>query len=167
MKRMTRFALEALATLLVLWSLISQGSAQEIVSSYVTFYGFDDNDDGNPTHLGTGIISNASLHGFANEDLGTYEKPGTLATDKNFLAPGTKVYVPALERYYVMEDTCVECSEDWAQNKPHIDLYVSGTGPELAACENRLTMQSTKIIIDPSPDLPVKPGSACNSGVGG
>jgi 3D (Asp-Asp-Asp) domain-containing protein len=167
MKRMTQFALEALATLLVLWSSISQGSAQEIVSSYVTFFGFDDNDDGNPTHLGTAIISNASLHGFANEDLGTYEKPGTLATDKNFLAPGTKVYVPALERYYVMEDTCVECSEDWAQNKPHIDLYVSGTGPELAACENRLTMQSTKIIIDPSPDLPVKPGSACNSGVGG
>jgi hypothetical protein len=167
MKRISRFALGALATLLTLCSLINHGSAQEVVSSYVTFYGFDDNDDGNPTDLGTGIISNPTLHGFAKEDLGTYKKPGTLATDKNFLAPGTKVYVPALERYYVMEDTCVECSEDWAQNKPHIDLYVSGTGPTLAACENRLTMESTKIIIDPPPDLPVRPGSACNSGVGG
>ena len=138
-----------------------------MVSSYVTFYGFDDNDDGSPAHLGIDVISRALVHSRANEDLGTYERPGTLATDANFLTPGTKVYVPALERYYVMEDTCVECSEDWSKNKLHIDLYVSGTGPELAACEDRLTMKSTKIIIDPPPDLPVKPGSACGNGVGG
>jgi len=62
-----------------------------------------------------------------------------------------------------MEDTCVECSEDWSQNKLHVDLYVSGTGPELAACEDRLTMENTKIIIDPRSDLPVKTGSACNT----
>ena len=57
----------------------------------------------------------------------------------------------------------VECSEDWLQNKPHIDLYVSGTGPELAACQERLTMENTKIFIDPPPGLPVRPGSACGS----
>jgi hypothetical protein len=82
-----RFALAALTTLAALPSLTSDGCTQEVVSSYVTFYGFDDNDDGNPTHLGTGIISNATLHGFANEDLGTYETAGTLATDANFLPP--------------------------------------------------------------------------------
>ena len=164
MKRMTRSALEALATLLALWSLTNQGRTQEVVSSYVTFYGFDDNDDGNPTHLGTGIISHATIHGFAAEDLGTYERPGTLATDINFVPPGTKVYVPVLKRYYVMEDTCVECSEDWLHSRPHVDLYLSGTGPELAASEDRLTMESTKIVIDPSPDLPVKSGSACEGG---
>jgi hypothetical protein len=167
MGKTTRCALAIITTFMVLPTLTSGGHAQEVVSSYVTFYGFDDNDDGNPSHLATGIISNASIHGFANEDLGTYERPGTLATDTSFLAPGTKIYVPALQRYYVMEDTCVECSEDWAQNKPHVDLYVSGTGPELAACENRLTMESTKIIIDPPSDLPIKFGSACNDGTGG
>jgi hypothetical protein len=163
MKTANRFGLTALATLLALWSLIHQGRAQEVVSSYVTFYGFDDNDDGNSTHLRTGIISHAAIHGFANEDLGTYERPGTLATDINFVSPGTKIYVPALKRYYVMEDTCVECSEDWRRSKPHVDLYVSGTGPELAACEDRLTMERTKIIIDPPPDLTVRAGSACES----
>jgi hypothetical protein len=167
MKRTNRFALAALATLAALSSLISEGRAEEVVSSYVTFYGFDDNDDGNPTHLGTDVISRAAIHGSAEEDLGTYESPGTLATDGNFLTPGTKVYVPALKRYYVMEDTCVECTEDWLQGKRHVDLYVSGAGPELAACEDRLTMESTKIIIDPPPNLPVKSGSACNNGVGG
>ena len=164
MKTANQFGLAALATLAALWSLTSDGCAQEVVSSYVTFYGFDDNDDGNPTHLGTGIISHATIHGFANEDLGTYEKPGTLATDINFVSPGTKVYVPALKRYYVMEDTCVECSEDWLRSKAHVDLYVSGTGPELSACEDRLTMERTKIIIAPPPDLPVRVESACKSG---
>jgi hypothetical protein len=88
MKRTNRFALAALATLAALLSLTSEGRAQEVVSSYVTFYGFDDNDDGNPTHLGTGVISHAAIHGSAEEDLGTYESPGTLATDVNFLTPG-------------------------------------------------------------------------------
>jgi 3D (Asp-Asp-Asp) domain-containing protein len=166
MKGTSRFALAALTTVAAVSSLTNEGRAQEVVLSYVTFYGFDDNDDGNPTHLGTDVISSAAVHSRANEDLGTYERPGTVATDANFVTPGTKVYVPTLERYYVMEDTCVECSEDWLQSKPHVDLYVSGTGPELGACEDRLTMESTKIIIDPPPDLPVKAGSACHGGVG-
>ena len=164
MKKVSRFALGALATLTVFCVLTSDGRAQnEVVLSYVTFYGFDDNDDGNPTHVGTDVISHASVHDSANEDLGTYERPGTLAADVGFLSPGTKVYVPALARYYVMEDTCRECSEDWLRSKPHVDLYVSGTGPELAACQGQLTMENARIYIDPRPGLPVRPGSACPS----
>jgi hypothetical protein len=162
MKKTSWSAFAALATLATFCVPTSEARAQKAVSSHVTFYGFDDNDDGDPVHLGTDVISNAAVRNSANEDLGTYERPGTLATDASFLGPGTKVYVPALGRYYVMEDTCVECSEDWLQNKPHVDLYVCGTGPELAACEERLTMESAKIVIDPPPDLPIKPGSACN-----
>src|SRR4029077_13788554 len=112
MKKTSRFALGTLATLTAFYVLTSDGRAQnEVVLSYVTFYGFDDNDDGDPTHLGTDVISSAAIHTRADEDLGTYERPGTLATDEHFLTPGTMVYVPALQRYYVMEDTCVECSE--------------------------------------------------------
>src|SRR6187431_3205605 len=81
MKRMIRLALQALATLVTPCSVINPGNTQEVVSSYVTFYGFDDNDDGNPAHVGTAIISHAAIHGFADEDLGTYERPGTLAAD--------------------------------------------------------------------------------------
>jgi hypothetical protein len=62
--------------------------------------------------------------------------------------------VPAVHRYYVVENTCVECSEDWIRKKPHIDLYVSGSGEKLAECEDRLTMQAAKIIVSPPPGLP-------------
>ena len=75
-----RCALAAVTALASL-CLTGQGRAEEVVSSYVTFYGFDDNDDGNPAHVGTAIISHAAIHGFADEDLGTYERPGTLAAD--------------------------------------------------------------------------------------
>lgn len=73
-----------------------------------------------------------------------------MATEKHFLAPGTKVYVPAVRRYYVVEDTCVECSEDWRRNKPHVDLYVSGSGKKLAECEDRLTIKSAPRLVSPA-----------------
>ena len=60
MKKISRFGLGILATLTAFCVLTSDGRAQnEVVLSYVTFYGFDDNDDGNPTHLGTDVISHA------------------------------------------------------------------------------------------------------------
>ena len=163
MRTPSRLALLAAGSMSLLLSIVSAGNAAQTIFSYVTFYGFDDNDDGNPSHTGTSVISNPSVHKVATEDLGTYAHPGTLAADKNFLPPGTIVYVPALKRYYVMEDTCRECSQDWKKNKAHIDAFVSGTGPALAACESRLTMEKAKIIIDPPRNLPVKQGSACNN----
>ena len=156
-----RLALMGLAASVTLGGFTSP-SRPQVLSTYVTFYGFDDNDDGNPTHLGTDIISHAVVHASATEDEGTYDRPGTLAADIEFLPPGTKVYVPALKRYYVMEDTCVECAEDRRHNKPHVDLYVSGTGEELAACEDRLSMEQAKIIVAPPAGLPVREGSACD-----
>ena len=147
----------------VLSCLSSSGEAAQTVSSYVTFYGFDDNDDGNPSNTGTTVISHPSVHDEATEDLGTYSRPGTLAAAKGFLPPGTIVYVPALKRYYVMEDTCRECASNWKNDKIHVDLFVSGRGEALQACEYRLTMESTKIIIDPPADLPVRKGSACGN----
>ena len=163
MRTPRRLAILAVCSLGLLLCQFSAGDAAQTVSSYVTFYGFDDNDDGNPSHTGTSVISNPTVHKVATEDLGSYAHPGTLAADKKFLPPGTIVYVPALQRYYVMEDTCRECSQDWANKKNHIDIFVAGTGPALAACENRLTMEKADIVINPPSDLPVKQGSACGS----
>lgn len=138
-------------------------SAEEVITSYVTFYGFDDNDDGDPNNTGTDVISDPSVHAVATEDLGTYERPGTLASDKRLIPPGVIVYIPALQRYYVMEDTCRECVRNWSNDKAHVDVYVSGTGQALAACEYRLTMEQAEIILDPPSNLPVREGSACDS----
>ena len=144
------------------WCQVASGRTEEVISSYVTFYGFDDNDDGNPNNTGTDIISDPSVHPVATEDLGTYDRPGTLASDKRLIAAGTVVYIPALQRYYVMEDTCRECIRNWSNDKAHVDVFVSGTGEPLVACQHRLTMAQAELIIDPPSDLPVRKGSACD-----
>lgn len=61
-----RLALIALAALVALCG-FTNPSRPQVVSTYVTFYGFDDNDDGNPTHLGTDIISHAVVHASATK----------------------------------------------------------------------------------------------------
>jgi hypothetical protein len=149
------------AAMVVSASAMPVGAAQ-VVAAYVTFYGFDDNDDGNPSNTGTDVISHPTLHQTAHEDLGTFDRPGTLAADLDFLAAGTRVYVPVLKRYYIMEDTCRPCIKHGKQGRPHVDLYLSGTGAKLAQCEDRLTMEMAVIIVDPPRDLPVKEGSACD-----
>jgi hypothetical protein len=109
----------------------------------------------------TGAISHAVVHTSADEDLGTYDQPGTMAADKHFLPPGTKVWLAC------------DATTSWktpAWNAPRIGcarshmltLYVAGSGERLAECEDRLTMKATKIIVSPPAGLPVKQGSACD-----
>jgi len=167
MKRRSLFiALAAMAV--VLGTAISQvGTASSATSAptstthsfYVTLYGWPDNSppggdiaypksDGNPT-----------IHNSAG-GTGTYSDPITYATDKSELAVGTKVYYSYLKRYFIMEDDCTECDEDWTGHGPdggpkfyHIDLWVGGQGgssSKVIDCEDNLTQTGTVIINPPS-----------------
>jgi hypothetical protein len=124
----------------------------------LTFYGFDDNDDGRG-HYGTAVIAYPKLHDVATEDLGTFERPATFATEKHYLAPGSVIYVPRLRKYWIMEDGCVECSDDWKKGIKHIDLYIGGHklgGKALIDREEELTLDGPELIIlDPPSHLPV------------
>jgi 3D (Asp-Asp-Asp) domain-containing protein len=129
----------------------ADGSAS--ISLYVTFYGWADNSppggaiaypksDGYPT-----------LHETAG-GTGTYADPITFATDKAEFPVGTRLYVPFIEKYVIMEDDCVECDSDWTSgHKWHIDLWMNSDDTEtpsaLASCEDRWTRDSTPVEIDP------------------
>ena len=41
---------------------------------------------------------------------------------------GTRVYVPYLKKYFIMEDDCVACDADWRKGVSHIDLWIGGQG---------------------------------------
>lgn len=137
----------------------------------VTLYGWPDNSppgnaiaypksDGNPT-----------LHNVAS-GVGTYSNPITYATDKSELKVGTRVYYPYLHRYFIMEDDCVECDQDWTGHGPdggphlyHIDLWIGGKGGnamDAIDCEDGLTMSTASgapmnsdFILNPPNNLPV------------
>src|SRR5262245_37696334 len=78
---------------------------QQAINVQVTSYGYNDNNDplGN---YGTAVIEYPQIHDIATEDLGTYDQPVTFASDASEFAPGTIIYVPHLEKYFIMEDGC-------------------------------------------------------------
>ena len=120
---------------------------------YVTFYGWVDNSP--PGRA----IAYPVIHKLAG-GVGTYKNPIIFATDKNELAIGTIVYVPYLQKYFIMEDDCAQCDSDWQHHhKFHIDLWTGGNGShkrEQIQCENSLTRNGdSKVIINPPGNLPV------------
>lgn len=126
---------------------------------YLTWYGWPDNDppgaeiayprsDGFPT-----------VHDYAG-GTGTYADPISLASSKRELAIGTRVYIPHLRRYFIMEDQCATAEKDWRwRRKWHFDCWVGGQGrPEASviAREEELTVDSALVMVNPPEDLPVE-----------
>jgi 3D (Asp-Asp-Asp) domain-containing protein len=109
--------------------------------------------DGYPTvHNGTG-------------GTGTCADPITIAADPRDFPPGTKLYVPSMKFYGVVEDTCANCIADRTAGRPtKIDFFVGGksaTNAQTAAYESSITTNgATRQIIvnaDPGKDVIVGP----------
>ncbi len=138
---------------------------------YVTLYGFVDN---SPP---SAIISNPQIHSKAG-GTGTFADPVTFATDKKEEAPGTIVYYPFLKKYFIMEDTCTECSKDFNTkagngdnpvpprngHRWRIDLWAGGDkrslhNPDKSAllnCEDALTQNNGgTVVLNPPNNEPV------------
>lgn len=138
-------------------------------SCKITAYGYDDN------FPPSAIIAHAGRrrqHSKATEGTGTHDDPITFATEKNFIPEGTIIYVAHVRKYFVMEDDCKECSDDYDQGIKHVDLWMGpNNGPQGSAlhdCEynSPITQDHGQIIINPSADLPVETtplfdGSTC------
>jgi 3D (Asp-Asp-Asp) domain-containing protein len=112
------------------------GRPGRMLSVVVTFYGAGDNDPPGSTE----IAHPNALHSSAG-GTGTYANPVSLASDRRAIPVGTRVYYPPLAKYFVMEDDCAGCIEDWESSKtPHIDLWTGNhSGADFIACENALT----------------------------
>lgn len=133
---------------------VTAGSSGTTLNMEVTFYGWLDN-----SPPGNGIAY-PQIHPVAS-GTGTFADPITFATDRNEIASGTIVYAPFLQKYFMMEDDCVECDADWNTSKlRHIDLWTGGnssSGSPLINCEDSLTQSSTQIIVNPPGTLTVDP----------
>jgi hypothetical protein len=142
-----RRAIVATACLALVWTVSSLFSASAAYAAttqqtFLTFYGWWDN-----TPPG-GDIAYPQIHNTAG-GAGTYADPITFATSSDELSPGTKVWVPRVNKYFIMEDSCQECEEDWSGHGPnggpglrHIDLWLGGRGGNPMAaidCEDALT----------------------------
>src|SRR5947207_788397 len=181
---MTRRALVAvlsaacLATAGAFLGLVSNGTAYAAATqqTFLTFYGWWDN-----TPPGNDI-SDPQIHSGAGGK-GTFADPITFATAKAELAPGTKVWVPRVKKYFIMEDTCQECGEDWSGHGPnggpglrHIDLWIGGKGGsafDAIDCEDALTHYNDNgtptlesVVVNPPSNEPFDATPLFNTGTG-
>ena len=131
--------------------LVGFADAAQNISFRTTWFGAKDNCPPG------GDIAYPTIHKKAG-GIGTYVDPITFAGVKSREAPGTIYYVNHLSKYFVMEDECQECGNNWKNHVYHIDLWMgpdtATPGPGLIECENQLTI-SAQVWVDPPHDLPV------------
>jgi 3D (Asp-Asp-Asp) domain-containing protein len=110
----------------------------------LTFYGAGDNCPP------SGDIAYPVLHKEAGGK-GTFDDPITIASDKRWLPKGTKVYVDVYKKYFIMEDECEECEEDYNKGKYHIDAWLGPDTIEKGStnCEIQLSIKSTSFTVNP------------------
>ncbi|MGW4525752.1 discoidin domain-containing protein [Amycolatopsis sp. NPDC004378] len=175
---MTRRALVLVATLFLALTGAGLGTASAATTqpTFLTFYGWWDN-----TPPG-GDISYPQIHDTAGGK-GTFADPITFATSSNELKPGTKVWVPRVKKYFIMEDGCDECSQDWNGKGPnggpglrHIDLWLGGKGGsafDAIDCEDALTHYNPDntpvmepVVVDPPSDEPFDATPIFNTSTG-
>jgi hypothetical protein len=120
-----------------------------------TGYSYQDNQGGNNSTISCGIIHRKA------GGVGTYVDPITVAVPghagQEVETPcGTRIYVRAYRRYFVVEDTGATQFDT-----PHIDIYVGGEGTTKTAsdaCEEPVTKPSVTATINPPRGEPVDAG---------
>ena len=98
----------------------------------VTFYGYPDN-----------CPPGAQPH---SNGTGTYDHPITFAAATSQIEYGTMMYIPKYQKYFIMDDECQECEDDWRNNKIyHFDLWLGpdhmdkgGNSIDFWTCKNYL-----------------------------
>jgi hypothetical protein len=137
---------------MVLCLLPACAHAEATMNVRVTLFGYADNDP-----PGTAIAHPVIHRGAAGK--GTYDDPITFAANPQQFAPGTKIYVPYLKKYFLMEDDCATSIKTASYPTPLIDLWAGGTSrsdyAQLMATESAHTRELAQIIVDPAPAHPV------------
>ncbi|QQS38766.1 hypothetical protein IPM62_05285 [Candidatus Woesebacteria bacterium] len=130
----------------------------EKISAYITFYGWPDNTPSGNAIAYPNSRYSQTLHNWAS-GIGTFNDPLTIATDPSFLAIGTKIYIPLLQKYGIVEDLCEGCVNNVQESgRNHIDVWMESNdnhSQSLVACQHYWTRQISTVVIHPSHNLPV------------
>jgi hypothetical protein len=166
----------------------SRAAGETLVTNiFITAYTWQDN-----TPPGSPEISNPVLHAQAG-GTGTYEDPVTIAVghsratgqDVLDLPAGTRIYLPDVRRYFIVEDTCGDgptpengpChtgAQEQGNASLWIDMWIGGSG-QGASFVNACTSAVTGVrsgLLNPAPNYAVASGAGvihdgkCDAGYG-
>jgi hypothetical protein len=191
MRRATLSAAGLIAVILVAIAIISTSSRAAgetlVGNAYITAYSWQDN-----TPPGSPAISNPVLHKQAG-GTGTYQDPVTIAVghstatghDVLDFPAGTRIYLPDVRRYFIVEDTCGDgptpqdgpChtgARAQANASMWIDMWIGGDGQDasfVSDCARKVTGVRSGVL-NPASNFVVASGGGvihdgiCDSGYG-
>lgn len=153
----------------------AQAADDYSISAYITGYSYWDN-----TPPGSADISHPVIHSKAG-GVGTFNDPVTVAVGHSIVGrqdildwdAGTKFYIPNLQRYFIVEDTCGDggspqngaCHTGYPSSaSTWLDVYVDGQNTSSSksdACMSKITGVS-KVIVDPASNYKVSAGPISN-----
>ena len=167
---------------------IPTGTNAQFTLDSMTFYGFFDN-----SPPGTDI-AHPVIHSGAG-GVGTFDDPITFAVApevQDRVPPGTIMYVPSLEKYFIMEDDCTSsgpggqpvqgqgCDGELQNGVNEFDLWIDGdphkNAPDnpgsgshnndsnMTDCEDTLTASKVKVIMNATDGQPVNTKPLLNNG---
>jgi hypothetical protein len=124
-------------------------------SGKITFYSARDNEPSGSRQIAFTTV----LHGQAG-GTGTFADPLTFSAKTGQRPPGTRIYVPDVSRYFILEDSCSSCADN------QIELWAgSSTDRDILACEDSLIHRGVRPYqVNPPPGLPVVPGDLYQNG---
>jgi hypothetical protein len=138
------------------------GPGTIVKKGFITGYTIHDNDPAGSKEIAySKDWNNATIHTEAG-GAGTYDDPITLAAQEGDYAPGTRFYLPHVDRYFMLEDTCANCGDkaEW------IDMWIGGEMSDSAAATDACARALTGDIefwVNPQRGLPVSTGPLFNS----
>lgn len=131
-------------------------------TGFVTGYSTSDNDPQWSKNIAySSAWDSRTVHPEAG-GTGTYDDPVTIAAQAGDYTPGTRFYVPHVDRYFMLEDTCASCGE-----KPEwVDMFIGGEvgddPAKLGSCMASLT-GTFAFEVNPPPGRHVVAGPLFNS----
>jgi hypothetical protein len=167
---------------------IPTGQNASFVLDSMTFYGYFDN-----SPPGT-AIAHPVLHSGAG-GVGTFADPISFAVApevQKSVPPGTIMYIPSLQKYFIMEDDCTDsgpggvavqgqgCDGELLSGKNEFDLWIDGdpkttakdnpgagtknTDKNMTSCEDKLTASKVTVIMNATEGQPVDSTPMLNNG---
>lgn len=118
----------------------------------ITAYGWLDNDPPGATIAYPFVNGGKTIH-YRAGGIGSYDDPITFAANPGVFPKGTKIYIPRLMKYFIMEDRCGAAMQCKLGEPPIVDIWIGGTAQsdeqKLTRAEEDLTRIDT-IVVNPN-----------------
>ncbi|CAF1375986.1 unnamed protein product, partial [Didymodactylos carnosus] len=126
------------------------------IKASITAYGWNDNFPPSAKNAFPKKAGHPTLYDESTVGDGSYSYPISFASNPKALPIGTRIYLPYLRKYFILDDYSEAATIKWNnEQKHHIVLWLGRQGAErVHECRLKLAREDTEIFVNPEEHLP-------------